>query len=112
LGLTPDSLGTGSAGNATSRAPEPVAAKQPASAGEIWAQRLFMAAFLFLCTLLGVTLVVIPWTERWISNSVLVGWPRLQAFFGHSFVRGVCSGLGLLDLWIGFSETLRYEEGA
>jgi hypothetical protein len=71
-----------------------------------------MAAFLFLCTLLGVTLVVIPWTDRWISSSILVGWPRLQAFFAHGFVRGVCSGLGLLDLWIGFSETLRYEEGA
>ncbi len=107
--MTPDSPSTNSGSTAS---PAPSASPRSATAGEIWAQRLFMAAFLFLCTLLGVTLVVIPWTERWITNSILVGWPRLQTFFSLGFVRGVCSGLGLLDLWIGFSETLRYEEGA
>jgi hypothetical protein len=107
--LTPDSLGTNS-GSAS--APATTAPPRSATAGEIWAQRLFMAAFLFLCTLLGFTLVVLPWTERWITDTILVGWPRVQAFFSLGFVRGVCSGLGLLDLWIGIWETLRYEEGA
>jgi hypothetical protein len=27
-----------------------------------------------------------------------------------SFFRGLCSGLGLLDIWIGFSEALHYHD--
>jgi hypothetical protein len=26
------------------------------------------------------------------------------------FVRGVCTGLGVLDIWIGFSEAIHYHE--
>jgi hypothetical protein len=28
----------------------------------------------------------------------------------NGFVRGVCTGLGLLDLWIGFAEAVHYHE--
>jgi len=32
----------------------------------------------------------------------LLGSPGLRAFVSNGFVRGLCSGLGLLDIWIGF----------
>ena len=28
----------------------------------------------------------------------------------NGFVRGLCSGLGMLDIWIGFSEAIHYHE--
>jgi hypothetical protein len=31
---------------------------------------------------------------------------------GQGFVRGVCSGLGVLDVWIGFWEAIHYQEDA
>jgi hypothetical protein len=40
----------------------------------------------------------------------LFGHPDLQQFFSLGFVRGLCSGLGLLDIWIGFWEAVHYHE--
>jgi hypothetical protein len=72
--------------------------------------RLSALAFVFFCAVLGVVLVVFPWREEWTNNSLLVGYPALQRFMGSGFVRGVCSGLGLLDIWIGFWEAVHYHE--
>jgi hypothetical protein len=36
--------------------------------------------------------------------------PELRAFVANGFVRGLCSGLGVLDIWIGFSEAIHYHE--
>jgi hypothetical protein len=76
----------------------------------LWAHRLGMLLFVFFCAVLGVVLVVFPWREEWTSNSLLIGYPGLQDFLANGFVRGMCSGLGLLDIWIGFSEAIHYHE--
>lgn len=80
------------------------------SPGRLWMHRLSVLAFVFLCAILGVILVVFPWREEWTNNSLLVGYPALQNVMGSGFVRGVCSGLGLLDIWIGFWEAVHYHE--
>ena len=36
--------------------------------------------------------------------------PDLRTFVSSGFFRGLCSGLGLLDIWIGFWEALHYHE--
>jgi hypothetical protein len=76
----------------------------------LWAHRFGMLLFVFFCAVLGVVLVIFPWREEWTSNSLLVGYPALQEFLSKGFVRGLCSGLGLLDIWIGFSEAIHYHE--
>jgi len=76
----------------------------------LWAHRVGMLLFVFFCAVLGVVLVVFPWREEWTSNSLLVGYPAVQEFLANGFVRGLCSGLGLLDIWIGFSEAIHYHE--
>jgi len=81
-----------------------------ASSGRVWAHRFTMLFFVFFCASLGVVLVVFPWKDEWTNNSLLVGYPSLQALVGSGFARGLCSGLGLLDIWIGFSEALHYHE--
>ncbi len=82
----------------------------PPSTVRIWIHRLSMLLFVFFCAVLGVVLVVFPWKDEWTNNSLVVGYPALQNFLASGFVRGLCSGLGLLDIWIGFWEAVHYHE--
>jgi len=57
-----------------------------------------------------VTLAILPWSLQWTDNYLLLRFPALQPIVTNGFVRGVCTGLGLLDLWIGFAEAVHYHE--
>ena len=76
----------------------------------IWAHRLSILSFVFLCAVVGVLLVILPWRPEWTENHLLAGSPQFQAFLSQGFVRGLCSGLGVLDIWIGFWEAVHYHE--
>jgi hypothetical protein len=93
-----------------SLAPPPPATPKRASQAEIWARRIFLVTFVLLCTLLGVFLIVLPWRPEWTENPLLSGYPWLKAVFAQPFFRGICSGFGVLDLWIAISETAHYHE--
>ncbi len=86
----------------------------PAGSGShhvpIWLQRLSLFTFVLFCVVVGMTLVVLPWTPQWTQNSLLAPWPALRFFLLRGFVRGAVSGLGLLDLWFGVWEALHYRE--
>jgi hypothetical protein len=87
---------------------------KPAIAAEkdvpLWLRRLSLIVFVLCCLEIGLLLVVLPWTTIWTENSLLVGYPRLQTFVQQNFVRGLVSGLGLLDIWLGIWEALHYRE--
>jgi hypothetical protein len=89
--------------------PEEAASKAP-SRGQIWLHRLLVLLFVFVCAAAGVLLVVLPWTPQWTDNTLLLRYPELRTIMTHGFFRGLCSGLGLLDIWIGFSEAVHYHE--
>lgn len=55
-------------------------------------------------------LVVLPWTNLWIQNSLVSGLPAVKMVTDHGFVRGVVTGLGLLNIWIGISDAVSYKE--
>ena len=57
---------------------------------------------------LGVLLIILPWTPRWTDNPLLLTSPNLRDFVSSGFVRGLASGLGILDLWLGFWEAIHY----
>ncbi len=84
------------------------------AAGElapVWLQRLSLAVLVVFCLYLGGLLVYLPWwPEMWDHNSLLLGLPRLHHYLIQGPVRGVVSGIGLLDLWIGISEIVHYRE--
>lgn len=80
------------------------------SGGRLWMHRLAVLLFVFFCAILGVILIIFPWRDEWTNNSLLFGHPGLQDFLAGGFVRGLCSGLGLLDIWIGFWEAVHYHE--
>ena len=81
-----------------------------ASPAEIWARRMFLVTFVLLCTLLGVFLIVLPWRPEWVDNPLFSGFPWVRSLFANPFFRGICSGFGVLDLWIAVSETAHYHE--
>jgi hypothetical protein len=80
------------------------------SAVGVWLHRLRVLSFVFFCAVLGVVLVVFPWRDEWTNNLLLINYPALQDLLSTGFVRGLCTGLGLLDIWIGFWEAVHYHE--
>jgi hypothetical protein len=77
---------------------------------ELWLHRATVLMFGLVCAVVGVLLVILPWRPEWTDNYLLMSSPGLRTFVANGFVRGICSGLGLLDIWIGFSEALHYHE--
>jgi hypothetical protein len=77
---------------------------------ELWLHRITVLTFGLVCAVVGVLLVILPWRPEWTDNRLLMAYPGLRAFVADGFVRGVCSGLGILDIWIGFSEAIHYHE--
>jgi len=77
---------------------------------DLWIHRISILIFVLLCAGSGVTLAILPWSLQWTDNYLLLRFPALQPFVTNGFVRGLCTGLGLLDLWIGFAEAVHYHE--
>jgi hypothetical protein len=55
--------------------------------------------------------MVLPWWPRiWDHNLFINSHRPLAAALHNGAVRGVISGLGLLDIWIGISEAVHYRD--
>ncbi len=77
-----------------------------------WLQRLWLVVFVLFCLEIGILLTVLPWTRLWTDNSLLIGFPAIKQFLAHNFVRGLVSGLGLVDIWMGVAEAVTYRESS
>jgi hypothetical protein len=83
----------------------------PRHAGvQLWLHRTSVFLFVLISAVAGVLLIILPWTPEWTDNYLLLSFPGLRTFVSSGFFRGLCSGLGLLDVWIGFWEALHYHE--
>jgi len=77
---------------------------------QLWMHRISVFLFVLVSAVAGVLLIILPWTPEWTDNYLLLSFPSLRTFVANGFFRGFCSGLGLLDIWIGFWEALHYHE--
>ncbi len=77
---------------------------------ELWKRRITLIVFVLFCLEIGILLTVLPWTRVWTENSLLSGFSPIREFLMLGFVRGVVSGLGLLDIWMAIAEAVRYRE--
>jgi hypothetical protein len=84
-----------------------VAERKPRS---VWPRRLMLIIFVVFCMEVGIMLAVLPWKQLWVNNPLVLRFPGLRAILGNYFVRGMFSGLGLVDLWIGIWEAVHYSE--
>jgi hypothetical protein len=82
----------------------------PAKRRAIWPRRLMLIIFVVFCMEVGIMLAVLPWKQIWTTNPLVLRYPELRAILGNYFVRGLFSGLGLIDLWIGIWEAVHYSE--
>ncbi len=103
----PDSplIGTGPAAGANGSS----SATRP-SPWIIWLWRIRALLFVTVCATFGVLLVILPWTPKWTDNPLLLMHPGLRSAVASGFFRGLASGLGVLDLWLGFWEAIHYHE--
>lgn len=76
----------------------------------LWLHRISVFLFVLISAVAGVLLIILPWTPEWTDNYLLLTYPSLRTLISNGFFRGLCSGLGLLDIWIGFWEALHYHE--
>ncbi len=75
--------------------------------------RWLVRAELFLRVLLriyiGLAVCYAPWSPIfWDQNPLFAQFPTLSIYAANGAVRGIVSGLGLLNLWIAFKDALRY----
>ncbi len=77
---------------------------------QTWLHRTSVFLFVLISAVAGVLLIILPWTPEWTDNYLLLSVPALRSVVSNGFFRGLCSGLGLLDIWIGFWEALHYHE--
>jgi hypothetical protein len=80
------------------------------STSRLWLRRLGVLLFVFLCATLGVVLMILPWRPEWSENSLLFSYPAIHEIVTSGFVRGVVTGLGLINVCMGFWEAIRYRE--
>jgi len=91
--------------------PVPVSVSRPEpSVARLWLRRIGVLLFVFLCATLGVMLMILPWRPEWSDNPLLLPYPTLRAVVASGFARGVSTGLGVLNVWIGFWEAIQYRE--
>ena len=86
------------------------AAPNAPSRAQLWMHRISVFMFVLISAVAGVLLIILPWTPEWTDNFLLLSFPALRTIVSNGFVRGIVSGLGLLDIWIGFWEALHYHE--
>ena len=75
----------------------------------LWLRRLELYLYVIIRIYIGIIVLVVPWYEPlWADNQLLKHSPRLAAFLMYGAVRGVISGLGLLNLWIAVIEAVHF----
>jgi hypothetical protein len=93
------------------QAPAPISVSRPSpSIARLWLRRIGVLLFVFLCATLGVMLMILPWRPEWSDNPLLLPYPTLRAVVASGFARGLSTGLGVINVWIGFWEAIQYRE--
>src|SRR6266481_3337149 len=92
----------------TSASSAPV--EESLSSQPIWMRRIILVLFVMFCLQMGMMLLFLPWTPPWSNNSWLVEHWTIRSIVTNYFVRGLVSGLGLVDIFIGVWEAVNYRE--
>ncbi|HEV2646471.1 MAG TPA: hypothetical protein VGU46_08925 [Acidobacteriaceae bacterium] len=92
-------------------AAEQASEEEIAAVAPVWLQRLSLFVLVLFCVYLGVLVMILPWwTRMWDQNGLIQAHPAVAAVLHMGAVRGLISGLGLLDIWIGVSEAIHYRD--
>ena len=77
-----------------------------------WLERSELFLRVLLRMYIGLAICYVPWSRMfWDQNPLFVEFPTLGIYAASGMVRGLVSGLGLLNLWIAFQDALRHWDG-
>ena len=91
---------------------EPGAAQDLHREGSHWYHKVSGVLFITFCLEIGLFLLVFPWTEYWDGNYFSAFLPDWQRYWDNRYVRGAISGLGVVNLYIGFAEIFHWRRFA
>lgn len=108
----PDNAPASSSGSPATSSPgaSPRGSVQPPPHTPNWLQFLELSVRVVVRVYLGFFIVALPWTHFWTDNRFLLVYPHLAAILLNGAVRGIISGLGLLNVWIGIDDAIHYNE--
>jgi len=72
-----------------------------------WYHRLGGVLFVVFCLSIGIFLLIFPWTSYWEHNYFSALIPEWRQYWDNTYTRGAISGLGVVNLYIGFIEMFR-----
>lgn len=76
-----------------------------------WLERAELFVRVLLRMYIGLAICYAPWSSMfWDQNPLFAHFPTLGIFAANGAVRGIISGLGLLNLWIAFRDAIRHGE--
>jgi len=76
-----------------------------------WLERIELLLRVMLRMYIGLAVCYAPWSPAfWDQNPLFMQYPLLSSIAANGAVRGVVSGLGLLNLWIALQDILDRRE--
>src|SRR6266852_2493275 len=73
-----------------------------------WLERAELFLRVLLRMYIGLAVCYAPWSRLfWDQNPIFLQFPTLSIYAANGAVRGLISGLGLLNLWIAFHDAIR-----
>ena len=74
-----------------------------------WLEKAELLLWVLLRMYIGLFVCYAPWSHMfWDQNPLFLQFPTLSIYAANGAVRGIVSGLGLLNLWIAFQDAVRY----
>jgi hypothetical protein len=93
-------------------APEPQAGRHAPQRIPHWLERAELFLRVLLRMFIGLAICYAPWWPLfWDQIPLFLQFPTLSTWAANGAVRGLVSGLGLLNLWIAFHDAIRHRDG-
>ena len=74
-----------------------------------WLVRTELYLRVLLRMYIGLAICYAPWSQLfWEQNPIFVQFPTLAIYAANGAVRGIISGLGLLNIWIALQDAIRH----
>jgi hypothetical protein len=76
-----------------------------------WLVRVELFLRVMLRMYIGLAVCYAPWSHTfWDQNPIFLQYPTLSVIAANGAVRGIISGLGLLNLWIALHDAIRHRD--
>jgi hypothetical protein len=108
LPANPAPLAGSAPGSASNPGSAPVAGTLHPQRIPGWLVRVELFLRVMLRMYIGLAVCYAPWSSLfWDQNPLFLQFPTLGIYAANGAVRGIVSGLGLLNLWIAFQDAVR-----